>query len=222
MSNFQRDLEYEKRSRDTFDDFYIKNFKVNKEDIKVYDYDDPDGRYAQKHDIDVSIISPQSKQTIYISEKTRQHEWYDFEFELWSDFTRKKPGYSNHHFEQTDGYFGPDILIKNTPLYFWNVWIDDKYRKVLSDIYNELTWDELNKFIGHIHFNKNEASTFHFKIDVLGIKDCTLLVTNNVEKTTYISVCICIPWHVLIKKYGLTVYRYKLLPNNTYFKKKLT
>lgn len=68
----------------------------------------------QNNDIDVSIPSKNGA-TIYISEKSRRQEYYDFEFELWRNFKNKKYGYSVHHFEQVNGYFGPDILIKYTP-----------------------------------------------------------------------------------------------------------
>lgn len=87
MDDFQDKLNYEHSQQPMADVFYKEHMGAIS--IERYDYNDPNGRIKQQHDIDCTITIKDEQDNVYdinISEKFRSIDWGDMWIELYSRY----------------------------------------------------------------------------------------------------------------------------------------
>lgn len=83
VSDFNKDLEFEKGTRTQMDNFYKNVWGV--QGISVEDYNTKSGRINQFKDRDVMVLTRSGKE-VYISEKYRRGTWDDILVEIFSNY----------------------------------------------------------------------------------------------------------------------------------------
>lgn len=196
-SNFNNALELEKRGIPIADKFYREGMKALT--IRRYDYNDPNQRIYQQHDIDCSIELDCVIDLIWlnVSEKFRTGDWGDMCIELWSDFERKVPGWATNK-------SGPDMYLYVTPSGFYQIWKNNHFVKMIDDIMSELTWDKINRMIKKY----SNSNTAHIYTEVLG-HDVELVKTTTVcDNRKYFGICVTIPWDTLYNDFFIDINKY--------------
>lgn len=192
LFTFQDALNYEKNMQPLANHFYKD--VLGAINIKRYDWNDPNGKFMQKLDVDCSIqLETESLDVFWlnISEKFRQVECGDMCLELWSDFEKEKLGWAG-------GTITTDYYLYTTPKYFFEVYANEKFKQLMRKIQTEIT----REVISDAFKSKNSYS----KIITIDGHEMTLIKTWT--GNSYYGICICISWTTLFNDYLLDINMY--------------
>lgn len=206
--DFDESLKVEKRGQPAADDFYKKCLGAT--DIKRYDYNNPEDRFFQNHDIDCIIqMEPKSLDMFWlnVSEKFRQSETGDMCIELWSNFENKKPGWA---IKSTHTNKGPDLYLYSTPKYFFEIFADKYFDNMMNKIISEWDWETIDTFINkeekRLAKDYDDNGCYNIKIEDYDAK--LLKVWSYKGDKKWFGVCVCIPWITLFNEYLLNINMY--------------
>ena len=198
---FNKCLEVEKIGQSIADDFYINYLGASA--ITRFNYNNPDGRFFQEHDVDCSIEMLAMSLDVFslnISEKFRQYDTGDMCLELWSNFEEKKVGWAMKSAEGN----GPDLYLYVTPRNIFEVWCERYFNKMMSDISSEWTHQKIENLFNEDKYHKKDQNAL-YDITVGGHDAKLLRSWSRAGDREWYGVCICIPWNTLFNEYLLNI-----------------
>lgn len=210
--DFDRSLSIEKECQPFAGDFYSETMKNVK--IKRYDYNNPEEKVYQTHDIDCKLTpyAPGIGEfDLYVSEKFRLNDWGDMFIELWSDFEGKKLGWAD---VSDDNNLKPDVYMYFTPVSIYEIWNHIDFRKLINKLHEVIDRDKIKYILKTDNDLKTTEVTtgncpYTKDIDFEGTKIKLIKTHSYRDGRGWNGIGVCIDWKDLIEKFGVPVVKWQ-------------
>ena len=206
--DFNRSLGIEKECQPFADDFYKATLEGVK--IKRYDYNNPEEKVYQTHDIDCKL-TPHApgigEFDLYVSEKFRLNDWGDMFIELWSDFEGKKLGWAD---VSDDDNLKPDIYMYFTPNSIYEIWNHQDFRGLVNKLHKVIDRDRIKDIL---YVDKNikisDKDNYTTNIDFEGSEVKFIKTHSYRDGRGWNGIGVCIKWKDLVEKFGVNIVKWQ-------------
>ena len=201
MGDFNQSIEIEKQCQPIADGFY--RGIMPGVDIKRYDYNNPQEKTYQTHDIDC-LLTPTAlgigTYNLFVSEKFRLSSWGDMLIELWSDFDGEKIGWSSYG----DNKLDPDVYMYFTPNSIYEIWNHQEFKELINKLHASIDRDKIKDII-----EDYQGYDYTTMIDFEGTKIKFIKKYSYMDGRRWFGIAVCISWEDLIERFGVDIIRWQ-------------